>query len=316
MCDCVGKRYDIYIYLRGHFGSRFACFEKPNRIELVGCFEMYTSAAMTFSLGDGAVPSRLYGMRTQRFRTIETIGDGACAIHSVFGTSSPGGLCLQNARGFLAATLGDSAVVLRARANDDALVDEVAFVLWADIVKPQAKAYAGLPVGAHALSPEARVIWEEIKKVPAVLRECVEKVRQDHDMYERFEQKRSQIAQAFAPLCTRSLEHVFLRPLLLSIGLLESYCNTAWSVDDFPHVVTKFDALFVNCDDGNRFRRSIVESLGVSNFHVLAEKVQDVVGTMDWRQEAAPVFEFCDMVTAAQEFDTSAAHVAFPDFLS
>ena len=50
--------------------------------------------------------------------------------------------------------------------------------------------------------------------------------------------------------------------------------------------------LFENCTDGHRFRQSIVEYGGVSNFHVLSERVQNVIGTMEWSPTLAPVFEF------------------------
>ena len=101
------------------------------------------------------MPDRIYAMRAQRLRTVLTEGDGTCSLHSVFGVCSSGGLRLWNARGFLAGVLGSSAVALRAHANDDALVGEMAFVLWNDIVKPQARASTNLPVGAHALGLEA-----------------------------------------------------------------------------------------------------------------------------------------------------------------
>ena len=139
--------------------------------------------------------------------------------------------------------------------------------------------------------------------MPVVLRECFRRVQEEHDKYVRFQEKRAEVAYAFAPSCERALEHSFTRPLLLSLDILDEYCNTACAVDHFPLVHSKLDALFEHCEAGQRFRQSIVEYCGVSNFQVLSEKVEDVVATMVWTPAAAPLFALGELVSEVQVMD-------------
>jgi len=226
------------------------------------------------------------------FQTVTTCGSGACAIHSVFGTASPQGMFCANARNFLANQLGATAACLRTHLNDDILLQELEEFLWKDVVKPQAKAQVGLGLGNIAVDTESRMLWAEVQRRPGLLQKCLHKVVQEEQHYSELQQKRREVSTAFACLCTRLLEHSFLRPLLASLGILETYMGTPCDVHACPHVHTKYDALFEPCPEGRLFRQSIVEYCGVQNFHVLLEKVQDVVGTMDLIDAGGPVVDF------------------------
>ena len=108
---------------------------------------------------------------------------------------------------------------------------------------------------------------------------------------------------------------IVLCPLFLSLGLLEEYCQEPCDLDDeHPELLTKFSALLVASPVSLKLRKSIVEHCGVSNFDVLQMKVQDIVGEMEWREEAAPLFSFCELLSRAQLASVSDLPQPFPDF--
>ena len=53
----------------------------------------------------------------------------------------------------------------------------------------------------------------------------------------------------------------------------------------------------------------------MSNFDVLQMKVQDIVGEMEWREEAAPLFSFCELLNRAQLASVSDLPQPFSRFL-
>ncbi len=246
---------------------------------------------------------------------LRTVGDGACAIHSAFGTLTYRGLFKQNARAFLADAWGTTAEDLRRRTNDDALLRDVEDVLWQDLVKPCAAQEAGIEDGNLTVREEDLMVWAKVCKVPDLRQRCVQEVLEQEATYAAFRQERNHVAQVFRQLCVRALEHTFLRPLLSSLGLLEEFCLTAFVLPGSPTVRNKFDALFVHENHTSRLHQSIVEHCGVSNFHVLKERVAHIVGDMHWSSEAQPVFAFCDVLTQAQRFNVGDSQEPFPNFL-
>jgi len=237
----------------------------------------------------------------------------AAVARSVWNVSSNGKLYKQNAQAFLQRTLPTVQKFLRENAADE-LVRDFETKWWGDIIKPQAKQYARLSLGHQDFGWEEELIWNEVLRTPQLLEACVAKVQQESEMYARFEQKRSEVVAAFSLLCTRSLEHSFIRPLLACLDI--NYCNSPWSAEGCPRIQTKFDALFEECGDSHRFRQGVVESLGVDQFKVLLEKVQDVFQYMEYCEAAEPVFDFCSLLRdAATEFDMSAQQAPFEFFL-
>ena len=96
---------------------------------------------------------------THRFRTVHTNGDGACAVHSVFGKPSSSGLYLPHAREFVASTFGATFQTFQERVGDSRLLSEFECSLWSDLVKPLAKQHVHLDIGSHVVVPEAHLIW-------------------------------------------------------------------------------------------------------------------------------------------------------------
>ena len=94
------------------------------------------------------------------------------------------------------------------------------------MLKPRAKHHAGLNFGVHVFFHEADLIWEEVRKHNSVLNACVDAVVREDAYYSQFIVKRQEICEAFAELCTPSLEDSCIRPLLESLGILTDYTGS------------------------------------------------------------------------------------------
>ena len=136
---------------------------------------------------------------------------------------------------------------------------------------------------------------------PELVCDCVSALRDQRDVDKKFMVARNKVVDAFGTLCTRNLEHCFLRPLLTHLGLLESFESTAACVPGVGDEKSKYDALFYGDALGVKYRRSVVETAGVSNFQVLHMKVQDIVGEMEEIQDAEHVFAFAQAVHEAAD---------------
>ena len=131
------------------------------------------------------------------------------------------------------------------------------------------------------------------------------------------------VVDAFSKLCVRELEHVFLRPFLASLDLLEDFCDVPYSHDAFPDVSCKFDMLFLHHEAARRFQQGVIESVGISNLYVIQSKVEDIISTA-WCSELEPVFQFCEQLevcrhsepTATRDFVVQNFTELYPIYLS
>ena len=260
------------------------------------------SRPMSLRIGHECVDGRVAAYAGRRFQALKTNGDGACAVHSVFGMLSGGEYRHPFARRFLSYKLGATAGELRDRAKNDVMVSEFFMWLWSDVVKPQAKTHADLDAGDHALDDEAKAIWLEIQKEPVLCDMCVNHVRHEQHAYEMSQGERAGLLEKFEPLFDRRFQDTFVRPLLTSLGLLEDYVDSPWHIEGLPGVSNKFDGLFEQCCDGRRFRQSVLEYLGVHDFSPLFQRVQDVVQGIDPLPDdlATVLFPFTEALTEAR----------------
>ena len=146
-----------------------------------------------------AAVRRLHGCEMVRQRTD---GDGSCSMHSLWGVRDHRGLYrMENARTFLRDAYGSCAATFSAKVNDAALVAELQRVLWSDLVKPLAKAVAGVGGGGGVDRPEAHLVWDELCRTdPDVAAQCVDACKREHEEYESFMQKRDEIVTTFSAL--------------------------------------------------------------------------------------------------------------------
>ena len=112
---------------------------------------------------------------------------------------------------------------------------------------------------------------------------------------------RNKHVDALGTLCTHKLEHCFQRPLLTHSGLLEELETTAASVPGGEGEKSKYDALFHRDMLGMKYRRSVVETAGVSHFQVLHMEVQDIVGEMEEIPDAEHAFALAQAVHEAAD---------------
>ena len=185
--------------------------------------------------------------------------------------------------------------------NDD-ILKELRHVLWQELVKPCALHEAQITNSRYIAKKEGELIWDAMmQNNPELVCDCVSALRDQRDVDKKFMVARNKVVDAFGTLCTRNLEHCFLRPLLTHLGLLESFESTAACVPGVGDEKSKYDALFYGDALGVKYRRSVVETAGVSNFQVLHMKVQDIVGEMEEIQDAEHVFAFAQAVHEAAD---------------
>ena len=152
-----------------------------------------TSSMLKLTVQDDDAPQCVHALKDKVCRTEYTCGDGACAIHSVFGEPSSHGLFLSSARAFLASSWGSTAELFRERVADPTLLHELVVFLWNDVLKPQAKLLAGLDKGQHALGPEAHMIWEQIAKNPQLVQLFSQSVKDESQQYTLLQGRRDEL---------------------------------------------------------------------------------------------------------------------------
>ena len=106
-----------------------------------------------------------------------TTGDGACAIHSVFGIPrrDNGFFFKSGAREFLRQAVGDTSSVFRDRLGNGRLLRSLEQVLWKELVKPSATLCAGLPFEHGVPSLESQKLWSCITNESPVIRlRCIQ----------------------------------------------------------------------------------------------------------------------------------------------
>ena len=122
-------------------------------------------------------------MTSQRWCSVETDGDGACSIHSVFGKPNhEGKLKCDQARIRMTAMLGNSFAEFKKRVRDDTLVETIATMLWGDLVYPCAlrdvdrEAFGALKAEKkmQAETSFAQLLWKEIYKNTPLMMRCRE----------------------------------------------------------------------------------------------------------------------------------------------
>ena len=98
---------------------------------------------------------RLQGMVME---TMPTAGDGACAIHSVWGEWECGELFKRDARSFLFEAFGPTAEIFKSRLSSEELLGDMELGLW-DLIQPIAKQSDPFGAPLHAGGNEGQHVW-------------------------------------------------------------------------------------------------------------------------------------------------------------
>ena len=262
-------------------------------------------------------PPCVRSLHGQLIEPATTCGDGACAIHAVFGTYTVGEYRKRNPRAFLRGVFGATASAFYGNLADPELYRQLEDILWKDLIKPCAEHAGGVHgVDAH-LRAEGTMIWRElISGTREVAQQCVEASQAERRQYDALLEKRHAAVLKFARLCVRPLEYPFIRPLLVHLNMLEDYENTYPQNDEDGAPMSKLDILFTSSPEATRLQRSVVESCGVSNFHVLEGRIQDVVSGLTDEVDREPIDAFSNAVAAARACHVERASLPFPDFFT
>jgi hypothetical protein len=255
-------------------------------------------------------PDSIPRISPEAIRLERTVGDGGCAIHSVFGTSSPRGYFHARARDFIRECFGETSQGFRTRLNDVQLGRELEQVLWVELVKPMAINDAGLSGDDVDVQHESRIVWQEVARDQPLLASCVDAAVEQEASYAAFMARRQEAVTAFGETCVEPLKEVFVRPLLESLDLLDNYCSNQCSLG-----CSKFEALFRRSPESRLYQQSVIEHCGVSNFQTLLGKVQDIVGGMvEWVGQNERIYAFTAVMVETYRVCPSANAEPFPDF--
>ena len=138
------------------------------------------------------------------FRILDTVGDGACAIHSVFGvpTADQGQrLFVRAARKKAAATMGTSAAAFRARIRRSNLYDSIASALWRDMLYPVLLQQCGIKAAGVHIRTQGEILWHWVAQDRAFKEALVRHVRQLHASRSRSDCLRAEVFRRFQQLC-------------------------------------------------------------------------------------------------------------------
>ena len=103
---------------------------------------------------------------------------------------------------------------------------------------------------------------------------CLRAVEQEHAAETVFEQKRIEVAISMRNLCENEMKDIFLRPLLVHMGILDEFerldAGGNWKID----VVGRDTA------EGQLYRRGIVEYFGSSNMDAFLMHVENAMNDL------------------------------------
>ena len=163
------------------------------------------------TVADTTLPETIRRWAGHGFKTMTTKGDGACAIHSVFGGMHHGSLWLPNARQFVCEKLGFSAHQCQANINDSALFNALVEDFLGKTISRVARRHARVDSSTVQLDAEALIIWQRIEEHTGAHRQLLQLVAEQHKQYTELVAKRQAMVTAFGSLCVRPLEHCFIK---------------------------------------------------------------------------------------------------------
>ena len=155
--------------------------------------------------GDGG-PERVHKLNGVLHEKIDTDGDGACALHSVFGSptlrppSDRQKLFVTSARAKAVTTLGSTAAEFRRRLRTEHLYESIASALWLDLLLPilyrQLKQTTGLRVRA-----QGSILWSHIQKDASFRKSLEAHVEKETSKRKSADESKKEAFLRFSGLC-------------------------------------------------------------------------------------------------------------------
>ena len=166
-------------------------------------------------------PALVKALHLQNCVINKTNGDGACAIHSVFGEKHQGVFQKAGAIRFLRTMMGARADTFSINVGVPTIISELACVLWQELVQPCAARAAGLRDNRLAMRPEGSVVWAHmLRSNPALAQRCVDAAGSEHRAYEQFGVVRASIIKRICEgMCTPA-GTLFCSPIAGAPGLV------------------------------------------------------------------------------------------------
>ena len=242
----------------------------------------------------GSAPESIPRFLAASARVEPTVGDGACAVHSVFGTPSQRGYAHPRPRQLIQESFEPTWRAFVARLDDDRLRDQMKNMLLLDVIKPFACKDVGVSTRSPNVNSEECKVWQEVKRNPKLLETCHGIALEAAAANKGFHEHRLRVVKAFQNTCISSLKDLFVRPLLNSLDLLDGYSTSTSTLE-----CSKLEALFLRHEESQLYCAAVVESCGLDNFDVLRARVADIVEGSELPSEFQAVLEFVDIVTEA-----------------
>ena len=140
-------------------------------------------------------------LHNESVETVKTAGDGACAIHSVWGEWKNGYLFKDNARSFLREAFGETAIHFKANIKSNKLFQELQVglkELFSPILEHPRAMHQKLDVG----SDEGRRLWMQlVGNSPNVAQRCFEGVQADIERFSAYKHAKEKVIEKFGAFC-------------------------------------------------------------------------------------------------------------------
>ena len=169
-----------------------------------------------------ALPAVVRQLHDVPVETVDTAGDGACSIHSVWGEWKNGYLFKDNARSFLREAFGETATHFR-----DNLKCEKLFVqlevglkeLLSPILEHPRAMHQKLDVG----SDEGRRLWMQlVGNSPNVAQRCFDCVQADIARFSAYKNAKEKVIEDFGAFCVSDFADAFIKPFSIHLGMWEN----------------------------------------------------------------------------------------------
>ena len=105
-------------------------------------------------------------------QTERTVGDGACAVHSMFGVPTRDGYAHWRPRAFIREAFGPTWDDFVVQLGDQRLLQGMESMLLLECIKPMAYDDLGLSMAGDRVGLEARLNWAAVRGHPDVFEAC------------------------------------------------------------------------------------------------------------------------------------------------